>query len=33
MTMIWILHIAAVLLFPLALFITIPVHLLLSKGK
>lgn len=32
--MFWLLHIAAIFVFPLALFITIPMHLLASgKGK
>lgn len=29
--MFWFLHIMAVLLFPLALFVTIPLHLIASK--
>lgn len=31
--MFWILHIAAVMVFPLALFITIPLHILVLNGK
>lgn len=30
--MMWVLHILAIFLFPLALFVTIPAHLMLGKG-
>lgn len=31
--MMWILHIIAILLFPLALFVTIPLHIIISNQK
>jgi hypothetical protein len=31
--MFWVLHICAVLFFPLALFITIPLHIIASQNK
>lgn len=31
--MMWILHIVAVLLFPIALFVTIPLHIIIANQK
>ena len=31
--MMWILHIIAVLLFPIALFVTIPLHIIIANQK